>query len=144
MGKPSLGPSPAENLRKLREWKGVTLREVSHAVGIHHANLSKMEMEHYGIGLVSAQRLAKYFDVPVDALWPRESAVKNGYDFSEARGNPYPKVERKQVSLRLDTSVIDHFKRMSEKTGIPYQNLINLYLRECVHSGKNLSLTWGE
>ena len=38
--------------------------------------------------------------------------------------------------------IIEHFKRMAEETGIPYQNLINLYLSECAHSGKKLALKW--
>ncbi len=29
-----------------------------------------------------------------------------------------------------------------EETGIPYQNLINLYLRECAHAGKKPALSW--
>jgi len=45
-------------------------------------------------------------------------------------------------SLRLSTDVIQYFKALAKETGIPYQNLINLYLRECALSGKKLTLTW--
>lgn len=46
---------------------------------------------------------------------------------------------KKQVTLRMGVDIIDYFKGMSEETGIPYQNLINLYLRECVTEQKKLS-----
>jgi len=46
------------------------------------------------------------------------------------------------VTLRLGTDVIGYFKALAEETGIPYQNLINLYLRDCARSGKKLALTW--
>ena len=39
----------------------------------------------------------------------------------------------------MGVDIIDYFKGMSEETGIPYQNLINLYLRECVTEQKKLS-----
>ena len=56
--------------------------------------------------------------------------------------NPYAKYLKKQVTLRLGMDVIEYFKGLAEETGIPYQNLINLYLRECAHSGKKLTLNW--
>jgi len=66
--------------------------------------------------------------------------MRKEYDFSKSVKNPYPKHLKKQVTLRLGTDVIEYFKALAEETGIPYQNLINLYLRECVQSGKKL--TW--
>ena len=70
--------------------------------------------------------------------------MKKEYDFSKMKGrrNPYAKNLKKQVTLRLGVNVIEYFKQMAEETGIPYQNLINLYLRECAHSGKKLTLNW--
>lgn len=70
--------------------------------------------------------------------------MKKEYDFSKMNGrkNPYVKHLKKQVTLRLGTDVIEYFKGLAEETGIPYQNLINLYLRECAHSGKKLTLNW--
>ena len=70
--------------------------------------------------------------------------MKKEYDFSKMKGrrNPYAKNLKKQVTLRLGVNVIEYFKQMAEETGIPYQNLINLYLRECAHSHKKLSLNW--
>jgi len=70
--------------------------------------------------------------------------MKKEYDFSKMNGrkNPYAKHLKKQVTLRLGTDVIEYFKDLAEETGIPYQNLINLYLRECAHSGKKLTLNW--
>ena len=66
--------------------------------------------------------------------------MRKEYDFSKSVKNPYAKHLKKQVTLRLGTDVIEYFKALAEETGIPYQNLINLYLRECAQSGKKL--TW--
>ncbi|HUV63769.1 MAG TPA: BrnA antitoxin family protein [Sedimentisphaerales bacterium] len=70
--------------------------------------------------------------------------MKKEHDFSKMAGrkNPYAKRLKKQVTLRLGTDVIEYFKGLAEETGIPYQNLINLYLRECAHSHKRLTLNW--
>lgn len=53
------------------------------------------------------------------------------YDFSESRKNPYTKQLKRQITIRLDSSAVDYFQRLATELGIPYQNLINLYLREC-------------
>ncbi|MBU1260791.1 MAG: BrnA antitoxin family protein [Planctomycetes bacterium] len=70
--------------------------------------------------------------------------MRKQYDFSKMKGrkNPYAKELKKQVTLRLGTDVIDYFKDLSKQTGMPYQNLINLYLGQCVHSGKKLTFKW--
>jgi predicted DNA binding CopG/RHH family protein len=71
-----------------------------------------------------------------------EGRIKREYDFSDSVKNPYAKQLKKQVTLRLNTHAITYFKALARDTGIPYQNLINLYLMECAHSGKKLSLKW--
>jgi uncharacterized protein (DUF4415 family) len=70
--------------------------------------------------------------------------MKKEYDFSKMKGrkNPYAKNLKKQVTLRLGVNVIEYFKALAEETGIPYQNLINLYLRECALSNKKPKLSW--
>ena len=68
--------------------------------------------------------------------------MKAEYDFSRAKRNPYVKRLKKAVTIRLEPGVIDYFKSLSTQTGIPYQNLINLYLLECAQEGRKLSLTW--
>lgn len=67
--------------------------------------------------------------------------MKQEYDLSKMkkRKNPFAKQLKKQVTIRMGIDVIDYFKDMSEETGIPYQNLINLYLRECVTNKKKIS-----
>lgn len=70
--------------------------------------------------------------------------MKEHYDFSKARRNPYAKKLKKQITIRLDTEALDYFKQLSDDTGIPYQTLINLYLRDCAASKKQLSLQWRE
>lgn len=70
--------------------------------------------------------------------------MKKEYDFSKMKGrkNPYAKRLKKQVTIRMGVDIIDYFKAMSEETGIPYQKLINLYLRDCVESNRSLHLKW--
>jgi predicted DNA binding CopG/RHH family protein len=68
--------------------------------------------------------------------------MREHYDFSNARKNPYAARLKKSVTIRLDEGSIDYFKSMAEETGIPYQSLINLYLKECAATGKKLSLAW--
>jgi len=68
--------------------------------------------------------------------------MRNRYDFSKGRPNPYAKRLKRQITLRLDEATIAYFRSLSEETAIPYQSLINLYLRECAASKKNLRLAW--
>jgi uncharacterized protein (DUF4415 family) len=68
--------------------------------------------------------------------------MREHYDFSKARRNPYARRLKQQVTIRLDHGTVEYFKRLAEETGIRYQTLINLYLRECVSTGKKLSNTW--
>ena len=64
------------------------------------------------------------------------------YDFSKAKKNPYIHDLKKQVTIRLDTETINYFKYLAEDNGIPYQTLINLYLRDCAQKHKKLSMGW--
>ncbi len=68
--------------------------------------------------------------------------MRKHYDFSMARANPYAKLLKKQITIRLDATTLDYFKELAEETEIPYQTLINLYLRECAASGKRPSMRW--
>lgn len=68
--------------------------------------------------------------------------MRQQYDFSDSRKNPYAAKLKKPVTIRLDEASIAYFKSMAEETGIPYQGLINLYLKECAASGKRLKLSW--
>jgi predicted DNA binding CopG/RHH family protein len=68
--------------------------------------------------------------------------MRKEYNFSDSVKNPYAKNLKKQVTLRLNIHAIAYFKALARETGIPYQNLINLYLMECAHSGKKLALKW--
>jgi uncharacterized protein (DUF4415 family) len=69
--------------------------------------------------------------------------MRKEYDFSKARKNPYARHLKRQVTIRLDEQTIAYFRNLADETGIRYQTLINLYLRECAASGKRLSLKWG-
>ncbi|HTY98562.1 MAG TPA: BrnA antitoxin family protein [Rhodocyclaceae bacterium] len=68
--------------------------------------------------------------------------MRKEYDFSKARKNPYASQLKKQITIRLDGEAIDYFKSISEEVGIPYQSLINLYLRDCAVSNRKLNLNW--
>ena len=68
--------------------------------------------------------------------------MRDRYDFSKARKNPYARRLKKQITIRLDGPTIEYFKGIAEKSGIPYQTLINLYLRECAEKERKLSLEW--
>ena len=70
--------------------------------------------------------------------------MKKEYDFSEmkSRKNPYASKLKKPVTIRLGEDVITYFKDMADDTGVPYQNLINLYLRDCAAQHKKIDIRW--
>ncbi len=68
--------------------------------------------------------------------------MRKNYDFSNSVKNPYANKVKKQITIRLDENTIGYFKDMSEQVGIPYQNLINLYLRDCAGKQRKLNLDW--
>ena len=68
--------------------------------------------------------------------------MRKSYDFSKARRNPYAKRLKRQLTIRLDEDTLAYFRELAEETGIPYQTLINLYLRECAAQRKKPSLRW--
>ena len=68
--------------------------------------------------------------------------MRDEYDFSNAKKNPYAKKLKKTITINIDYDTIDYFKSQSEEIGIPYQTLINLYLADCVKSGKKIQMSW--
>lgn len=68
--------------------------------------------------------------------------MRKSYDFSKSVKNPYAKRLIKQITIRLDEATISYFKLMAEDKGIPYQSLINLYLRDCASEHKQLKTKW--
>ena len=70
--------------------------------------------------------------------------MRKHYDFSKMKGrkNPYIKLLKQPVTMRLDRDTVTYFKEMSEETGIPYQSLINLYLRDCAVNHRKLNMSW--
>jgi uncharacterized protein (DUF4415 family) len=64
------------------------------------------------------------------------------YDFSQAKRNPFARLLKRQVTIRLETATLDYFQALSAELGIPYQTLINLYLRDCATSGRRPRLEW--
>jgi uncharacterized protein (DUF4415 family) len=68
--------------------------------------------------------------------------MRKEYDFSKASKNPYASMLKKPITIRLDEDSVSYFKSVSEEVGIPYQSLINLYLRDCAATHKKLNLSW--
>ncbi len=68
--------------------------------------------------------------------------MREEYDFRDARKNPYLQKEKKQITINLNTDVVDYFKQQAERSGIPYQTLINLYLTDCVENKRELRMSW--
>jgi predicted DNA binding CopG/RHH family protein len=68
--------------------------------------------------------------------------MREEYDFSKATKNPYAKRVKKQLTLRVDDSTIEYFRNLAEEVNVPYQTLINMYLRDCATSRRRLSLKW--
>jgi len=70
--------------------------------------------------------------------------MRKEYDFEKMKGrkNPYAKHVKKQVTIRMGVDIIEYFKALAEETGVLYQNLINLYLRDCVQTKRKPSLSW--
>jgi predicted DNA binding CopG/RHH family protein len=68
--------------------------------------------------------------------------MRASYDFSKARRNPYAKRLKKPVTIRLDEQTLAYFKKLGARVGIPYQTLINMYLRDCADTQRELRLRW--
>ncbi len=70
--------------------------------------------------------------------------MKKEYDLAKMkkRRNPYAKRLKTQITIRLGTDVIEYFKKLAGETGIPYQNLMDMYLRECAERRRKPSLKW--
>ena len=70
--------------------------------------------------------------------------MKAEYDLSQmkSRKNPYAAKLKKPVSMRLSEDVVDYFKGMANEAGVPYQSLINLYLRDCVMQHRKVQIAW--
>ena len=68
--------------------------------------------------------------------------MKKEYNFSKAVKNLYAGRLKKQVTIRLDVPTVDYFKALAREVGLPYQNLINLFLRECAESKRKPAVKW--
>ena len=70
--------------------------------------------------------------------------MKAEYDLSKlkSRRNPYASRLKMPVTMRLSEDVVEYFKRMAEESGVPYQSLINLYLRDCLAQNRKVRIDW--
>ncbi len=68
--------------------------------------------------------------------------MRQNYDFSKSKRNPYAKMLKKQITIRLDENTIEYFKQLAVKSGLSYQTLINLYLSDCAQQHRKIHLDW--
>jgi len=70
--------------------------------------------------------------------------MRKHYDFRKMKGvrNPYAKSLKQPITMRLDKTTVAYFKALARELGMPYQNLINLFLRDCAMNHKRLHLKW--
>ena len=68
--------------------------------------------------------------------------MRKEYDFSKSKKNPYAKALKKQITIRLDEPTIKYFRRLATRTGLPYQSLMNLYLKDCAEHHRMLRMNW--
>ena len=68
--------------------------------------------------------------------------MRKEYDFSKAKRNPYAKRLKQSVTMRLDTATVEYFKGLAGELDVPYQTLINLYLRDCAITGRRPAMHW--
>jgi uncharacterized protein (DUF4415 family) len=68
--------------------------------------------------------------------------MRKKYDFTKARRNPYARQLKKQITIRLDEDTLAYFKELAAEAEIPYQTLINLYLRDCARAKKRPLMRW--
>jgi len=71
-----------------------------------------------------------------------EDNMRGAYDFSKSVKNPYIKKLKKQITIRLEAETIDYFKKIAAETDIPYQKLINLFLKNCAQNKIKPSIDW--
>ena len=70
--------------------------------------------------------------------------MRDDYDFTNTIKNPYSDRLKKQITIRLDDTVIAYFKEMADQTGMPYQNIINYYLLDCVKNNKKMKISFSD
>jgi len=68
--------------------------------------------------------------------------MRSEYDFSQSRKNPYVHQLKRQITIRLDTTAVNYFKKLAAELGMPYQNLINLFLRDCASEKRRPVIQW--
>lgn len=70
--------------------------------------------------------------------------MRDEYNIEELnpRKNPYVRKNKQQITINIDSEAIDFFRNMATKSGIPYQTLINLYLKDCAENNRMINISW--
>ena len=92
------------------------------------------------IRIISARKALKMN--PGNSRKDEVRKVKNEYDFSNAQKNPYANRVKQQITINLNHSTIQYFKDLADKTDLPYQTLINLYLTDCADKKRQPEVSW--
>lgn len=72
-----------------------------------------------------------------------DDVMRDEYDFSNGRKNPYVSAgQKRQITIRIDNDTISYFKNLANKTAIPYQTLMNMYLADCAANQRELQMAW--
>ncbi len=71
-----------------------------------------------------------------------EEYLEKEFDFTKAVRNPYTNKVKRTITINIDNSVYDYFKGQAQESGIPYQTLINMYLRDCVNNHREIDIQW--
>eukprot|EP01031_Cornospumella_fuschlensis_P021910 gene21910-26864_t len=112
------------------------------AVQFFDEDHSSVEERFLMLGMSSQARLL--IQPLANALFTQEADMKAEYDLSKlpSRKNPYASKLKKSVTMRLSEDVVVYFKGMAEEAGMPYQSLINLYLRDCLANHRKIQIKW--
>lgn len=70
--------------------------------------------------------------------------MRDEYDIEKLnpRKNPYTKAKKIQITINITEETVKYFKEQSGRTGIPYQNLMNMYLTDCAQKKKKPHVVW--
>ena len=112
---------------------------------IEHPKLTFQKTEDFGLNLLMGNFVASTSNIFMRrSLYDQvggsyQIAV---YDFSKGKRNPYARQLKQSVTMRIDRNTLDYFKTLAGELDVPYQTLINLYLRDCATTGRRPAMTW--
>lgn len=112
--------------------------------GISRASAYRIDSDPTSLSQKKAPRGRRRPDPLAGIFSEGDVKMRDHYDFSKLNGgkNPYTKLLKQSVTMRLDKDTVFYFKSLSEQMGIPYQSLINQNLRDCAVNQSTLEMKW--